>query len=243
MSRLKARIVLCQLEVPMEATESALAEARKTGAITILDPAPARTLSAAILSQVDYLTPNQTEALALLDREGESIDTLADAKNAARKLVLLGPSNVILKVGRLGCVLATPNAVQAFTGFDVQAVDTTGAGDVFNGAFATALAEGRTASDAAMIANAAAALSVTRVGAQSSIPSRSEVDLFFKLLLRAQEDRSAVQQLVPVIRENRDGAARSGLGKHVGDSFQGNLELSEDAAAPSHAVEPAERDC
>ena len=176
MRRLKARIVLCQLEVPMEATESALAEARKTGAITILDPAPARPLSAAILSQVDYLTPNQTEALALLDREGEAIDTLADAKSAAGKLLSLGPANVILKIGRLGCVLATPKEIRAFTGFDVHAVDTTGAGDVFNGAFATALAEGRTAFEAAMMANAAAALSVTRAGAQSSIPSRSEVE-------------------------------------------------------------------
>jgi len=112
----------------------------------------------------------------LLDREGEAIDTLADAKSAAGKLLSLGPANVILKIGRLGCVLATPNEIRAFTGFDVHAVDTTGAGDVFNGAFATALAEGRTAFEAAMMANAAAALSVTRAGAQSSIPSRSEVE-------------------------------------------------------------------
>ena len=176
MRRLKARIVLCQLEVLMEATESALGEARKAGAITILDPAPARPLSAAVLSQVDYLTPNQTEALALLDRESESIETVADAKNAAKKLLSLGPSNVILKIGRLGCVLATRDEAQALTGFEVHAIDTTGAGDVFNGAFAAALAEGRTAREAAMIANAAAALSVTRAGAQTSIPSRSEVE-------------------------------------------------------------------
>ena len=123
MRRLKARIVLCQLEVLMEATESALGEARKAGAITILDPAPARHLSAAVLSQVDYLTPNQTEALALLDREGESIETVADAKNAAKKLLSLGPSNVILKIGRLGCVLATRDEAQALTGFDVHAIE------------------------------------------------------------------------------------------------------------------------
>jgi ribokinase len=176
MRRLKVRIVLCQLEVPIEATECALGEARKAGAVTILDPAPARPLSAAILSQVDYLTPNQTEALALLDRQREPIDTVADAKSAARKLLALGLSNVILKIGRLGCVLATRDETQALTGFDVDAVDTTGAGDVFNGAFAASLAEGRPARERAMIANAAAAISVTRVGAQSSIPSRREVE-------------------------------------------------------------------
>lgn len=176
MRRLKVSIVLCQLEVPMEATDSALAEARKAGATTILDPAPARPLSADILRQVDYLTPNQIEALALLDREGESIDSVADAKSAARKLLSLGPSNIILTIGRLGCVLATRDDTQALPGFEVHALDTTGAGDVFNGAFAAALGEGRLAREAAMIANAAAALSVTRVGAQSSIPSRSEVE-------------------------------------------------------------------
>lgn len=173
---LKVRIVLCQLEVPIETTECALGEARKAGAVTILDPAPARPLSAAILRQVDYLTPNQTEALALLDRQGESIDTAADAETAARKLLLLGPSNIILKTGRLGCVLATRDETHVLGGFEVHAVDTTGAGDVFNGAFAASLAEGRPAREAAMIANAAAAISVTRVGAQSSIPSRREVE-------------------------------------------------------------------
>src|SRR5258706_5685431 len=91
MRRLNVRIVLCQLEVPIEATECALGEARQDRAVTILDPAPARPLSAAMLRQVDYLTPNQTEALALLDRQGESIDTVADAKSAARELLSLGP--------------------------------------------------------------------------------------------------------------------------------------------------------
>jgi ribokinase len=174
------KILLCQLEVPLEATEAALERARSLGALTILDPAPAQALSREILSWVDYLTPNQNEALALLERDGSSIDTFDDAIRAAQELLELGPSNVILKCGRQGCILASRAQIHAVPGFDVDAIDSTGAGDIFNGAFATALAEGRQPVEAAVFANAAAAISVTRIGAQSSIPSRSEVDQFLQ---------------------------------------------------------------
>jgi len=173
--RLAPRIVMCQLEVPMEATEAALVEARTAGALTILDPAPARPLSSAILSRVDYLTPNQVEAAALIGAE-KPIETVEDAKEAARKLLTLGPACAIVKIGRLGCVLATSAGAEAISGFEVTAVDTTAAGDVFNGAFAAALAQGHPVREAARIANAAGAISVTRAGAQSSIPSREEVE-------------------------------------------------------------------
>ena len=173
--RLTARIVMCQLEVPMDATESALIEARTSGAVTILDPAPAKPLPPAVLSRVDYLTPNQVEAATLLG-VARRIETVEDAMDAALKLLTLGPACVIVKIGRLGCVVATSAGTEWISGFEVRAVDTTAAGDVFNGAFAAALAQDRPVREAARIANAAAAISVTRAGAQSSIPSQEEVE-------------------------------------------------------------------
>lgn len=170
-------IVLCQLEVPMATTASTLAMARQAGAVTILDPAPAQPLSSEILSSVTFLTPNQTEA-ALLLGAAETIETFDEAEDAARELLKLGPSNIILKLGALGCLIANSQSRSRVHGFPVEAVDTTGAGDTFNGAFAAALAEGRGNAAAARFANAAAALSVTKFGAQSSIPTRVQVDTF-----------------------------------------------------------------
>jgi ribokinase len=168
-------ILLSQLEVRLETTRSALEIARQHGATTILDPAPAQTLSSEILGLVDFLTPNQTEAALLLDRSRE-IESYEDAENAACKLLVRGPSTVIVKLGALGVVIANEEGCQRVPGFPVQAVDSTAAGDTWNGAFAVALAEGKGIAVAARFANAAGAISVTRCGAQSSIPARGEVD-------------------------------------------------------------------
>jgi ribokinase len=170
-------ILLCQLEVPMETTAAALSYAQSQGAITILDPAPAQHLSAEVLSSVTFLTPNQTEA-ALLLGTNTSVETFEDAEQAASELLKLGPKNIILKLGALGCLVANAQKRRRIPGFAVKAVDTTAAGDTFNGAFAVALAEECDYEEAARFANAAAALSVTRFGAQSSIPTRAEVDQF-----------------------------------------------------------------
>lgn len=168
-------LLLVQLEVPLATTEFALRMARERGAITILDPAPAQTLPAKLCALVDYLTPNQTEA-ALLLGSTEEIESYERAEAAARKLLALGPRNVILKLGALGVVVANSRGCERVPGFPVQAVDTTAAGDTFNAAFAVALGEGKPPLAAARFANAAASISVTRPGAQSSIPQRAEVD-------------------------------------------------------------------
>ncbi len=172
-------IVLCQLEIPMGTTAWTLAQARRAGAVTILDPAPAQTLDRELLRNVTWLTPNQTEA-ALLLGGGRAAETYAEAEDAARHLLAMGPQNVVVKLGRQGCLLAGDGFCHAIPGFAVDAVDTTAAGDTFNGAFAVALGEGRDLRAAGRFANAAAALSVMQMGAQSSIPDRGAVDGFLK---------------------------------------------------------------
>ena len=170
--------LLSQLEIPVESVDRALAEARKRLATTILDPAPARVLPSGLLRKVDFLTPNETETQTLLGAPALAMDDDSEIEAAARRLLALGPGTVILKLGARGCLIADAAGSLRVPGFRVEAVDTTAAGDVFNGAFATALAEGRTVPQAARFANAAAALSVTRPGAQNSVPTRARVDRF-----------------------------------------------------------------
>ncbi len=172
-----ASILLAQLEVPLSTTAASLRLARHRGAITILDPAPAQTLPPDHLALVDFLTPNQSEA-ALLLKAKQEVDCYESAEQAATELRHRGPANVILKLGPLGVVIATAAGTLRVPSFPVTAVDSTAAGDTFNGAFAVALAERKPLEEAARFANAAAALSVTRQGAQSSIPTRAEVDAF-----------------------------------------------------------------
>ncbi len=168
--------LLSQLEIPLATVEAALAKAKAAGATTILDPAPVRPLSSKLLRSVDFLTPNQTEAAALLGDPNLEIGDFGQAARAAEKLLSLGPGAVVMKLGSLGCYVAAGKVRAAVPAFEVKAVDTTAAGDVFNGAFAVALSEGRDVVKAAKFASAAAAISVTRSGAQTSVPSREEVD-------------------------------------------------------------------
>ena len=170
--------LLSQLEIPIESVQESLAVAKARNATTILDPAPARPLSTDLLRNVDYLTPNETETMTLLGAASLSMDDDSNIALAARKILALGPRTVVLKLGARGCMIASEQGSIRVPGFKVSAVDTTAAGDVFNGAFATALAEGKEVPDAARFANAAAALSVTRPGAQNSVPSRGEVNRY-----------------------------------------------------------------
>lgn len=171
-------LFLVQLEIPIDAVAQSLCLAKKAGARTILDPAPARRLPDELLPWVDFLTPNQGEALTLLNDPNGAIESFSEAEAAAVRLRRMGPAGVVLKLGSMGCFLATGDLCCPVPGFAVKVVDTTAAGDTFNGAFAAALAEGQQPLEAAMFANAAAALSVTRPGAQTSIPSRHQVDQF-----------------------------------------------------------------
>ncbi|MEX2300872.1 MAG: ribokinase [Bryobacterales bacterium] len=170
-------LLLCQLEIPIETVERALAVAKRKGATTILDPAPANTACLAMLPHVDFLTPNETEAMQLLGLDG-AIDGDDQALQVASKLRDEGASTVVLKLGSRGCCIVNKEISTIVSGHEVTAVDTTAAGDTFNGAFACALDQKRSIVEAARFANAAGALSVTRPGAQNSVPTRKEVEQF-----------------------------------------------------------------
>ena len=168
-------VALFQLETPLDTVLAALRLARAEGLRTILDPAPAQALTGELLRHVDVLTPNETEALVLLGRAPGPVEP-ADAAEIAAAVAALGAHMVVLKLGSNGCWFHGAGESYHVPGFPVQAVDTTAAGDTFNGALAIALAEGSPIPHALRFANAAAALSVTREGAQSSAPARVEVD-------------------------------------------------------------------
>jgi ribokinase len=170
-----ARCALFQLETPLPAVERALFAARRRGALTILDPAPAMPLPPQLLAEVDLLTPNESEACQLLEQLPAPV-TLAEAPAIAAALRKLGPRAVVLKLGEQGSFFSSEDREIYCPSFPVEAVDTTAAGDVFNGALAVALAEGQAMEQALAFANAAASISVTRRGAQPAVPSRAEVD-------------------------------------------------------------------
>jgi ribokinase len=170
-----ARIALFQLETPLPTVAAGLALARAEGAATMLDPAPAQPLTPELLEQVDILTPNESEALLLLGRPAGRV-TPADAPALAAALRGRGPREVVLKLGDQGCFYSGPDGERHVRAFPVEARDTTAAGDTFNAALGVALCEQAAIADALRFANAAAAISVTRPGAQASVPSRAEVD-------------------------------------------------------------------
>ena len=174
---LSSSVSLFQLETPLNTVETALRAAREAGAMTVLDPAPARPLPAALLALVDVLTPNESEACILLGR-GPSRVGLEEAREMAAELRKLGPRAVVVKLGDQGCLYTDESTQLVSPGFKVEAVDATAAGDTFNAALGVALCEKMALEAALRFANAAAAISVTRLGAQSSAPSRDEVEAF-----------------------------------------------------------------
>ncbi len=167
------RVVMCQLEIPLETALEASKMARAAGALFILDPAPARSLPSELLDNVDWLTPNESEARLLLGQSETAIEPAA----AAAKLLEMGVGNVLLKLGGMGSLLQCAGHDPIFiAAHNVDAVDTTAAGDAFNGAFAVALNEGANAQQAARFASAASALAVTRRGTRDAMAYRSAID-------------------------------------------------------------------
>jgi ribokinase len=170
-----ADVVVMQLETPIESVERAAALAREHGVRVILNPAPARPLSDDILSKVSILTPNESEAELLT---GVQVEDDEGAEEAARALAAKGVETVILTLGKRGAFVFESGSGELVPGFEVEAVDTTAAGDVFNGSLAVGMSEGMPLAEAVRFANAAAALSVTKLGAQPSAPTRSAIEDF-----------------------------------------------------------------
>ncbi|MGE6385728.1 ribokinase [Pseudomonas sp. NPDC078416] len=168
-----AEVIICQLEVPLDTVGHVLKRGHELGKTVILNPAPASgPLPAEWFAWIDYLIPNESEATALT---GLPVDSTASADAAASALLKAGVSKVIVTLGEQGALFASPSRSEHFPAPKVQPVDTTAAGDTFVGGFAAALADGKSESDAIRFGQVAAALSVTRSGAQPSIPTFAEV--------------------------------------------------------------------
>ena len=178
-----AQFLVCQLETPLASVERAIALAHEAGVSVIFNPTPMQELSDGLLAKVAYLVVNEVEAAQL---SGLGVHDLASARQAAQLLLARGVQCVLLTLGAQGVLLAREDHLELLPAFEVQAVDTTAAGDTFVGSLAVALAEQRNAGTATDVAaacrraQAAAALSVTKIGAQSSIPQRAEVDAFLQ---------------------------------------------------------------
>lgn len=172
-----ADVLLMQLESPLETVIAAAKLAKQHHTKVFLNPAPARELPDELLAMVDTITPNETEAQYLT---GVEINNDADAAYAATLLHHKGISRVIITLGSRGVWLSENGNGKLVPGFKVKAVDTIAAGDTFNGALVTALLEGKNISDAVCFAHAAAAIAVTRHGAQSSVPWRVDIDAFLQ---------------------------------------------------------------
>lgn len=172
----RAGMILTQLEIPLHTVDYLAQFAERNDIPLMLDPAPVHDLPASLLRRVTWITPNETEAQELLKTRfaGDG-----DYHLAAESLLSRGPKNVLLKLGTRGAVVAQQNgAKETVPAFPVNAVDTTAAGDAFNGGFSVGLMKGMNAVESARFAAAVAAISVTRPGAQPSMPTLEEVELF-----------------------------------------------------------------
>jgi len=169
----EAQIVLLQHEIPVPAIRTAIEIASVHKIPVILNPAPAFPIASDLLSKIEYLTPNEHEA-AMITGPGQEDET--DPHRLAARLIEMGCGQIIITLGEKGALYATPGRTDLIPGFPVKAVDTTAAGDTFNGYLAVAIASGKPIQEAIRLANKAASVSVTRMGAQSSIPVLSEIE-------------------------------------------------------------------
>jgi len=168
----KFQILLLQLEVPINTVEFCAVRAAENNIKVILNPAPACSLSTNLLKHVWLITPNEIEAETIT---GVTITDAQSVEKAAAVLQTLGVKNVIITLGESGAFVKSEEFTGLIPGIKVNPIDTTAAGDVFNGALAVAISEGKTIYDAVIFANKAASISVTRMGAQASAPFRNEI--------------------------------------------------------------------
>lgn len=187
-----ASVVLCQLEIPLETVEYVGSVATSLGVPFVLDPAPAQALSPEILRNVTWLTPNETETRAILKHLGHPMkDDSIDGKTISamgERILETGVRNLILKLGSRGIYLVGKDVPPtSIAPYRVRAIDTTAAGDAFNGGFAYGLTQGLAPIEAARFACAVAAVSVTRVGAQRSMPTLAEVEALMNTPLEITE--------------------------------------------------------
>jgi len=172
-------VFIAQLELPVEVVEHGLRMARTHGVKTILNPAPAMVLPESIFGSCDYLTPNETEAAALT---GIAVNGIEDARRAAASLLVRGVENVVITLGPQGAWIHNDKISEHVSAVDAgPVVETTGAGDAFNGGFAVGLAEGMDIVEATRFGCAVAGLSVTRAGTAPSMPRRGEVDALLRV--------------------------------------------------------------
>lgn len=170
--------LLVQLEANLDAIEHVIHIAHENGVKIILNPAPAVHLSDSILKTVDIITPNETEAAILADLDVKTAFQKENIKKAADILLNKGIKTIIVTMGEKGALLKTNQREKVFKSMQVEVVDTTGAGDAFNGGLVTALAEGKILDEAIRFANIVGALSVTRNGTAPAMPYRKEIDRF-----------------------------------------------------------------
>ncbi len=170
-----AKILLLQLETPLETVQYAARTAKEMGIKVILNPAPARDLDDELLGNITVLTPNETEARLL---SGIKITDDASTREAAARLLQRGVENVIITLGAKGAIVCTAEGVQQIASKEIKAVDTTAAGDAFNGALAFALAADNSLEEAVRFANLTGAFAATRMGAQPSMPTYEELQKF-----------------------------------------------------------------
>ncbi|MBP5521214.1 MAG: ribokinase, partial [Bacteroidales bacterium] len=165
--------LLVQLEIPMPTVVRSVELADSLGLKTIMNPAPMNPVPEELFSHVWLITPNQTEAEQLT---GVHVETEEDASRAAEALFAKGVKNVIVTMGSKGSLVCTPEGREFVPSRKVNAIDTTGAGDVYNGALVAALSQGKSLLEAARIATLASSIAVTRLGAQTSAPYANEID-------------------------------------------------------------------
>ena len=171
----KIKAFVTQLEIPIETVRMGLKMARRYGALTLVNPSPARPLSAEILSLIDFLVPNELEAQSLTGlkmRKGQDIPRIA------ARLLRMGVKNVVITLGPKGLFFKNPNEEIWMKAFKVKVVDTTAAGDAFMGALACSLVEGKPIREVLRMASAAGALATTKLGAQPSLPFRNTLENF-----------------------------------------------------------------